>query len=406
MNSQDPSRLQINVYNGSFVASDQMSIAAGIYVPNGNFKVTGASGTTIVGEVLAKNVISTQNNDGSKFFGKSTSTGSLQNKYYSLTPPISDRSIKTGDYIFRATQRDYQADGTTKGSSGHLMAFAMKADSSHDETPAWDAADPAIMTNRAAVIQTEVSGWATAASDFEVLGAAYGCIVDPRSSDCRATDDPRDPASLVGVPWRTAPIIVGDSVLFATDDGILYSVNKGTGRLNWGWIPRQILARTTETGARVQMALKHSWGQIGSMTVVAADGLSKQVYVTGSALGGQLHFSIEVAEDGSRLKNVAWIDYQAGAYSPGSLTTNFDGSADNRWPGREGRPYGGAAPVGSFVDGSLKVAYITGDKLFIRNVDGSDSAPVGKSLVVSGAVGWGGGHANNYAQQQSALHGR
>ncbi|MBK9217706.1 MAG: hypothetical protein IPL70_04325 [Uliginosibacterium sp.] len=74
MDAQHPERLQINVYNGSYKASDSTYIAAGIYVPNGDVYLTTASKFVIVGEVLAKNITMTQNNDGVHFFGKSTSS--------------------------------------------------------------------------------------------------------------------------------------------------------------------------------------------------------------------------------------------------------------------------------------------------------------------------------------------
>ncbi|MEN9491813.1 MAG: hypothetical protein RJA63_2262 [Pseudomonadota bacterium] len=381
MDAQHPERLQINLYNGDFKASDRTFIAAGVYVPNGNALFTAASQFVIVGEVLAKNIEVTQNNAGVQFFGKSTSVAAPLNKFYSLTPPVSDRKISGGSLVYRATQRDYRADGKTKGSSGHLMAYVLNADSSHGETPLWDAADPAKMQNRASVIQTESATWASTDSDFTALGNEHACVIDPTKDKkkCFASNDPRDPDSLVGVPWRTEPIIVGESVLFATDDGILYSVNKTTGALQWGWIPGKILEMTQTANARVEMASKHPWGQIAAFRVPSDDGKSEQVYVTGTALGGQLHFAIEVGANGNTLKKLAWMDYKAGQYAPGSLVTNFDGTAGNSWGGdgggMQGRPYGGAAPLPSLVEGAQKVAYLKGGKLFVRNVDGTGADP-------------------------------
>ncbi|MBK9217705.1 MAG: hypothetical protein IPL70_04320 [Uliginosibacterium sp.] len=294
---------------------------------------------------------------------------------------MSDRKISGGSLVYRATQRDYRADGKTKGTSGHLMAYVLNADSSHGETPLWDAADPAKMQNRAALIQTESATWASTDADFAPLGSEHACVIDPTKDKkkCFASNDPRDPDSLVGVPWRTEPILVGESVLFATDDGILYSVNKTTGVLQWGWIPGKILEMTQTANARVDMAIKHPWGQIAAFRVASTDGKSEQVYITGAALGGQLHFAIEVGANGDTLKKLAWMDYQAGKYAPGSLVTNFDGTAGNSWGGdgggMQGRPYGGAAPVPSLVEGAQKVAYLKGSKLFVRNVDGSGADP-------------------------------
>lgn len=387
MDAQHPERLQINLYNGDFSASDRAFIAAGIYVPNGDVNLTAASLFVVVGEVLAKNITSNQNNDKDYFFGKSTSAAAPQNKFYSLTPPVTDRAISGGSLVYRASQRDYRADGKTKGTSGHLMAYVLNADSTHDETPLWDAADPAKMQNRASLIQTESNVWASSDTDFVTLPAEHKCVIDPTQDkkNCFAANDPRDPDSLVGVPWRTEPIIVGESVLFATDDGILYSVNKTTGKLQWGWIPGKVLEMTQTKNARVDMASKHPWGQIASVRVASDDGKTEKVYVTGTALGGQLHFAIEVATTGASLKKVAWMDYRQAQYSPGSLVTNYDGTAGNSWGGDgggvQGRPYGGAAPVPSLVEGAIKVAYFTGGRLFTRNVDGSGDDPgLGKEL--------------------------
>lgn len=385
MESQHPERLQFNLYNGDFENSDRLSFAAGVYVPNGDFKMTAASGTSIVGEVLAKSVYNTQNNSGSQFFAKSTATTTLQTAAYSLTPPVTAGSVvNTGDLVYRAMQNDYRADGVTPGTSGHLKAFTLNADSTHATTASWDAAAIMTATQRAGLIKTETENWASSSVDFQTLGTAGACVIDPTASACRQNNDPRDPTSLVGVPWRVVPIVVGDSVLFATDDGVLYSINKQTGALNWGWIPRAVLAMANETGSAVTMATRHPWGQINGMTVIKteSDVQVTRTYITGTALGGQLHFAIEVSDDAASLTRVAWIDMASGEYSPGSLVPYMDQRSgnENSWPGVVGRPFGGAAPTGNLAEDG-KVAYVRGNKLFIREVDGSGAAPTGVSFT-------------------------
>lgn len=386
MESQHPERLQFNLYNGDFQNSDRLSFAAGVYVPNGDFKMTAASGTTIVGEVLAKRVYNTQNNGGSQFFSKSTAVAVLQTSAYSLTPPVtSSAKVRTGDYVYRAMQNDYRADGVTPGTSGHLKAFTLNANSTHSTEPAWDAAALMSVSERSRRIVTETENWAASTdTDFQALDSTASCVIDPRASACRGANDPRDPTSLVGVPWRVSPQVVGDSVLFAADDGILYSVNKSSGALNWGWIPRQILAIATQTGSAVTMASRHPWGQFNGMKVVTTSTTDntqvEKTYITGTALGGQLHFSIEVSADGSQLRQVKWLDYAQGEYSPGSLAPYMDNRSgnENSWPGVVGRPFGGAAPTANLANDG-RVAYVRGNKLYIRNIDGSDT-PTGRSL--------------------------
>lgn len=391
MESQHPERLQFNLYNGDFENSDRLSFAAGVYVPNGDFKMTAASGTSIVGEVLARSVYNTQNNSGSQFFSKSTAITTLQTAAYSLTPPVTAGSVvNTGDFVYRAMQNDYRADGITPGTSGHLKAFTLNADSTHSTDPAWDAAALMTAEQRAALIKTETDSWAASNVDFQTLGNEGACVLDPRRSSCREANDPRDPASLLGVPWRVVPIVVGNSVIFATDDGVLYSVNKLTGALNWGWIPRAILTMANTTGAAVTLATRHPWGQINGMAVVKADSNGVQAtktYVTGTALGGQLHFSIEVSADASSLERVAWIDMVNDEYSPGSLVPYMDNRSgnENSWPGVVGRPYGGAAPTGN-LEGDGRVAYVRGNKLFIREVDGSGATPSGVTFTSGSEV--------------------
>lgn len=413
MDMQRPDRLQINVYNGNFQTQGNFSLAAGVYVGAGDFNMGNGTPVTIVGEILARNVFA-QNNAGTKFFSKSTAQAILQGAPYSLTPPAVDAVTKTGDYVFRAMQSDYRADGTTPGTSGDLKAFRLKSDSSQDQTPVWSAAEAVagkmLPANRASKIVTERELWGGVSGDFETLSTeasgatlAQACAIDPTRSACRVPNDPRDPTSMVGVPWRVAPLIVGDSVLFATDDGILYSVDKSNGNLNWGWVPREVLALSQAGLAATPQRLmqdKHPWGQIALVQVLEdvtdSEGrVSKQIksYLTGTALGGQLHFSIEVASDGKELKRVVWLDYRQGGYSPGSAVAG--------WPGLPGRPYGGQAPVQA-VNGSGKVAYLVGTNLVTRKVNAADTPTV--AVIGSGGLVEVGGATNAPSPTSTLLY--
>lgn len=406
MNAQHPELLQINIYNGDYTASDHSCIAAGVYVPNGSAILNDASMMVFVGELLAKNITVSQNNSGVYFFSKSTASATLTAGSYSLTPPASDPVITGGSYIYRAMQRDYLSDNTTAGTSGHLMKFALNDDTTQKSTAEWDAAALMTTTIRQSKIYTE-----DANGNFILLQnapastltdgtqtATVTCIINP---DCNngASLAGRDASSLVGTPWRTYPILIGDSqlasngsanaaykggsVLFATDDGILYSVDRDTGALNWGWIPAKIVPMTATPA---NLILKHPWGQISSMSLykTGSDGkLAEHTYVTGTALGGQLHFAIEVDNYGKSLKSVVWQDYRSGQYSPGS----------DAWGGIAGRPYGGAAPTAQ-IGGTGKVAYAVNNQIVTRQIDDSTTAATTSSLAwyssdrTSGAPVW------------------
>lgn len=404
MAAQHAELLAINIYNGDLTTQGSFAIAANIYVANGAANFSNGTPVTIVGEVLAQS-ISLQNNAGTQLFYSDTSSTSLVAGSYSLTPPASDSVITTGSHIYRAMQRDYEEDNATAGTSGHLMRFALKSDTTQETTADWDAATLMTTADREAKIYTDSD------NKFVLLTQADGsiltdgtntatvtCIINP---DCNSGANlaGRDPDSLVGTPWRTYPILVGDaelnssgstnagykagSVLFATDDGILYSVDRDKGTLNWGWIPAQIVPLTA---APANLILKHPWGQISTISLYETDddgSLTEHTYVMGTALGGQLHFTIETDNYGQSLKSIVWEDYRSGLYSPGS----------DSWGGITGRPYGGAAPAAQ-VNGTGKVAYVVNNQLVTRQVNDSKTSPDTYSFAwhssdrTSGAPAW------------------
>lgn len=392
MAEQHPELLQINIYNGDLSTQGSFAMAAGLYVANGAADLDNGTPVTIVGEILA-NSITLQNNNGTQLFYKSTTSVALQSGSYSLTPPASDSVLTGGSYIYRAMQRDYLSDNTTAGTSGHLMKFRLNDDSTQESTAVWDAATLMTTSDRQSKIYTENSQGAfvllqNASADTFTDGtntATSTCIINP---DCNsgASLAGRDPDSLVGTPWRTYPILVGDSqltssgstnasynggsVLFAADDGILYSIDRDTGALNWGWIPAKIVPLTATPAALI---LKHPWGQIASMSLykTGSDGAQAQhTYITGTALGGQLHFAVEVSNDGKTLKSVLWQDYRSAQYSPGS----------DAWGGIAGRPYGGAAPTAQ-IGGTGKVAYVVNNQLVTRQIDDTKTAATTSDLA-------------------------
>jgi hypothetical protein len=421
MSAQDSSKLYINVLNGNFTAQNNEAWAANIYVQNGGADM-GTGPLTLVGSIVANGNITMQANGNTNFYFQAVATASTDKSSYALTPPAVPAVTSTNSLIYRAVQRDYQDDGT-QATSGDLVAYRLNSDSTQNSTAVWSATGKQTASIRGSKLYTQKNiTFSGAASDFETLleaqstdAAAFTGTVGAATltSTAAAIINPatltttqlagRYKNALIGQPWRTKPIIVGNSVLFATDDGILYSVAAGEtgGTLNWGWIPRQLLPQTAKYD---DMALKHPWGQISSVTETTkttdSSGVSTyvtQTYIVGTAMGGQVHFSLKVSSDGATLQGVSWVDYQASSFSPGSGTdsTGTAGSlamAGNWSGGIPGGPAGGAAPVPPSSDtsgGATRVAYVYGNstdgmKMVIRRLNGTDGTITPVSFKAAG----------------------
>ncbi|WP_157288344.1 hypothetical protein [Uliginosibacterium gangwonense] len=410
MNAEHPERLQINLYKGNFYTQGAMAMAAGIYVDNGDFKPASATPATIIGEVLATNIY-TQNNAQNFYFykasqmegNKTTVKAGYVYSSYSLamtavTPTmhvdncqatVSSNVIQTTDgYAYVATQRDgtTASDGTqTAGISGDLVAYHIMSNGTYG-TQAWSAATQLVaMKSGKVTVNGESRGdtWRRAhmytndntTNITTIAGSTWAKpyverILNPSVEELgsRASD------SVFGRPWRTAPVIFGKSIIFVSEDGFLYSIDRETGGFNWGWMPYDIGQKiqpisTTATAAAKKAAADaimnaHPWGQISTVEI---DG---KYYITGSALGGALHFSIQTNADGDALatsSGIAFYDYRSGKNSPGGAYADIAAGVPTT-----GWPFGGAAPTEAVSqDNAGKVAYVVDHKLVVRNADGS-----------------------------------
>lgn len=439
MNAQHPERLQINVYNGDFVTQGDIAIAAGIYVNDGSFSLASGTPTSYIGEVLAKS-ITAQNNAGDYFFYKATSMdGSTQTvkagyvySSYSLamayvTPTMhvdscsvtkSSSAIQTTDgYAYVATQRDGEtsSDGTNvPGISGDLVAYHVMSDGSYG-TQTWSAAAKLSSMISGSVTasdgSTRNSSWRAAhmfTNDLEKTGDVSANFVTLAQSSWASSLSSRilSPTTIergslaadavFGRPWRTSPTVLGSSVIFATEDGFLYSIDQSTGVLNWGWMPYHVGQKIQAIDANGTTAAKlaaadalmnsHPWGQVSTVAV------NNKYYITGSALGGALHFAIQTNSDGNELVNVAFYDYRSGKTAPGGAWSDISNGVPTT-----GWPFGGAAPTEAVSsDNAGKVAYIVGNSLIVRNVDGSgttldhamDTMMSGTELPSSNLIYW------------------
>lgn len=410
MNTEHPERLQINLYKGTFTTQGAMAMAAGIYVDNGDFAPASATPATIIGEVLATNIY-TQNNAQNFYFYKASQmegtkttvkAGYVYSSYSlamtAVTPTmhvdncqatVSSNVIQTTDgYAYIATQRDgtTASDGTQKaGISGDLVAYHILSDGTYG-TQAWSAAAKlAAMKSGGITVNGELrtDTWRRAhmytndntTNITTIAGSSWAKsyverILNPSAEELGSLASD----SVFGRPWRTAPVIFGKSVIFATEDGFLYSIDRDTGGFNWGWMPYDIgqkiqpISSTATAAAKLAAAdavmNAHPWGQISTVEI---DG---KYYITGSALGGALHFSIQTNANGDALVTsggIAFYDYRAGKNSPGGAYADIAAGVPTT-----GWPFGGAAPTEAISqDNAGKVAYVVDHKLVVRNADGT-----------------------------------
>lgn len=330
--AENPERLYIYVLNGDFTLNDRVSMAAGIYVPNGTFTM-GNNNATFVGEALAKN-ISLQNGGSSSdpmdiiykdtgifaslYSGSSSTTEVIKEGIYSLAPPAVPRETASGSLVYVPYQTDYyqKSDGSYSYYGGHLMAFKMNADGTTETTAKWDADDEMTVTERTdRLYSSDSSGNLT---KFALLtGDSIFGSVSPTSAEIVAyTLNPaitatyrgkRDPNTLIGRPYTTQPVIAENlgQVYFHTDDGFLYAVDSTTGDLKWGFMPRALLSGLKDySGFYKTHAME---GQIAVQEYTS--GTTNYAYVVGSAKGGSVHYALRVSSSGiTRL----WEDNTAG----------------------------------------------------------------------------------------------
>lgn len=284
---------------------------------------------------------------------------------YSLARAAVPSLASTGDLAFIAYQQDAPKH------AGTLKAFQLNADGSTDSTPTWDANRQATEAHRQAGLYTNLSltnGTLQTLDSLSdgILGAALKTLIYGGAK------------ALLGVTWdswygkpeETTPVVHKDLVLFATNDGFLYGLNKASGEMQWGWTPRSFLSALTDLIGKsllgdllkalplldLQKLFDNNpmRGQFQVVTVKQND------YVLGTAKGGSLHYALALTSTGG-LDKVVWQDSASGNVT--------------------------AAPV-LFLD---KTFYVTGNQLVWRGIAaddtqaGSDAVPVTGGATVSTA---------------------
>lgn len=354
-----PERFNLSLYSGNLATQGDLSIAGALYVHAGSFSAGDGGKYRIVGEVLAQS-ISMLGNDGTVLRYQDTGVflqpASLRNGEYALAATAVPPTAVAGDLAYLPSQRDFSASGGT-AYSGTLYAHAIAADGSIAATPTWDAAALMSVADRSAKFWTQSSA---ATPTLVALGAvddaAFGAYSAVAAELRQAIPDPaalggkylagRDPLRRVGRLHRTAPVIAGPVVAFAAEDGLLYAVDKLTGALKWGFIPRQVLPSTGNPAAMIRAAV---WGQLAYVTSGGSG------YITGTVLGGRVHLALKIDVASGALQSIAWVDDASPATSPAS-------------------PYGGEAPLPALTaESPVQVYYVVGNRIRQRPVDGSGS---------------------------------
>ena len=327
--SEYPERLQIWVYKNDLklpYTQGSIQVAASIYVAEGDLIFNTNSGSTFIGEAVAENI--TVYNEPAYFIYKDTgafaSLYSGSSRYtegeYSLAASASPASASTGDLVYIPYQSDYyeQSDGSYSYISGHLKAFAYQSDGTTSATASWDADDEMTVSDRqSALWSTDSSGNLVLFNSlddaaFSLSGSSLSVAtikaytLDPAYSN-EAYLGYRDPDGLIGRPYTSRPVIMGDLVLFQTDDGFLYAVDASSGALRWGYMPRPLVASLQNYAS-----FYTTHPMEGQIATLQPDESSNAGYIVGSANGGALHYALEVDKNGN-LVDQLWLDETAGS---------------------------------------------------------------------------------------------
>ena len=321
--AQQPERLSIYVYSGDFAMPDTVRVAAAVYVHNGDLTFTANGGNLFVGEAVANNITTANNaylayrNTGefADLIGSNNAAAGITGTHSPARPAL-PTVARTGDLAFMVYQTDRMASAEPpQRHSGTLKAFALNANGTTAATSTWDANTRATLngaSHRATRLHTNSAPDANNMGTFSLISNAAD--LDQAARD-RLINGPgaslsTDWTGFYGKPHSTAPLIVGNMVLFATSDGLLYALDKTNGDLKWGWMPHVLLNEVnTLTKYRSFLEGDPRAGQLSS-TVIGGT-----TYVMGSALGGRLHYSLKLTSAGA-LDRVVWLDHATSGSAP------------------------------------------------------------------------------------------
>lgn len=325
LTGQNPEKLAIYVYNGDLTLQDRTQIAASIYVHDGDLKLNANSNFSFIGEAVAKNIAVT-NNSGVRMQYQDTDAfnliyptfGSGRTGLYSPARPAVPQVASIGDYSFIAYQSDYSSSANQKN-YGTLRAYALRADGTTETTAAWDANNLMTESDRRSKLYVDVNGTAVAVGSLTLanlttigLSTTGLAITDVQN---RIAQGPGAILSskwqgMLGKPNATQPVIFKDMVLFTTSEGILYALDRQTGALRWGWVPKDLVGGfVSDSAYEAQLAGEGMKGQINAVTINGVD------YVMGTAKNGEIHYGLQLNAT-TGLPARVWYDVRAGKTSP------------------------------------------------------------------------------------------
>jgi hypothetical protein len=127
----------------------------------------------------------------------------------------------------------------------------------------------------------------------------------------------RDSSAWIGAPYITQPVILDDLVIFQTDDGFIYAVDRSDdvntgGQLKWGFMPRPLVTDLDDyTTFYTQHTMEGQIATIGDNIIV------------GSAKGGAMHYALKLTSAGD-LDSVLWVEESSGdnPHRPVTFTSN------------------------------------------------------------------------------------
>ena len=298
-------------------------------------------------------------------FGFGASTGSGSNIHeitcFIATPatsaagaPVAPLSISSSDLIYMLTS-------DLDPIAGHVDAYTVSANGTASTLASWDAGSLMTASQRQSdLYSTASNGVSTThftsldAAAFNLPAGGTTCVpnvqtiidytIDPSSitapTGCASYLGPResgwllgeispgDAASLLAPPGNPLDLALPgyvtyaqaessrpDALLFTDNDGFLYSVNAQTGTLNWGWMPRLLVAQLQD----YTLVPTDSPGLMdgGFTTVDAVDASGNWAsYVVGTDDGGAGWYDLELNSTGGPSQIIALPALPSGSVYP------------------------------------------------------------------------------------------
>ncbi len=296
-------------------------------------------------------------------FGFGASTGAATNIHeitcFAASPasravgaPIAPLSILSGDLI-------YALNSDLDPVAGHADAYTVSANGTSSTSSLWDAGSLMTAAQRQADLYSLASNDVSVTPFASLDAAAFAltpttCVPDINTiidytinpsgtiapSGCASYLGPRKTGWMLGeissgdtggmlappgnpqdlslpgyITWAQSESNRPAALLFTDNDGFLYSVNAQTGALNWGWIPRPLVASLQD----YTLIPTDSPGLMdGDFTMVDAVNASGAwaTYIVGTDQGGAGWYDLQITASGGPAQAVVLPALPAGAVYP------------------------------------------------------------------------------------------